>query len=176
MRWMVLSLLLLLMVAGSVPRVQAHGVELGYSVNTTMIEADVAMEDDDERPMTLEAVQILIEGKFESGDPMSEGQVTVYSPDDPANPWLSGACNEEGHFAFVPDMSKRGIWEVQVREAGHGGWLRIDVQGSLLDAEVEVSSEGGFHTSQIVLMAGSVVWGFIGTGLFVMGLRKQEES
>lgn len=174
MRWLSVFLLLLFILVGSVPIAEAHGVELSYSISTVLREADMVGADGDKHTMTLEVVQIDVEGKFEGGDPMSDGQVTVYAPDDPANAWLTGDCDDNGHFAFVPDMAKTGVWEIQVREAGHGGWLRIDIQDSLLEADVEVSSEGGFHTSQIVVMAGSVVWGFVGTGLFFMGRRRRE--
>jgi nickel transport protein len=86
----------------------------------------------------------------------------VYAPDDPSTPWLTGVCDDEGRFSFVPDTSKPGMWDVQVRQAGHGDIVHIPVGE---DAAVS-GSTGGYTTLQIVLMALCVVWGSVGTALY----------
>jgi nickel transport protein len=117
----------------------AHGAQITYQLKTT----------------------VEIEATYDSGEPMAEGQVTVYAPDDPATPWLTGVCDEEGRFAFTPDPSIPGTWDVQVRQAGHGDMVHIPI-----GEEGAAASGTGFTPLQIVLMAGSVVWGAVGTALF----------
>jgi len=124
----------------------AHGVNLEYT-------SDVTIE---------------IIARYDSGTPMSGAQVAVYTPEDPTTPWLTGVCDEEGRFTFVPDTSIPGTWDVQVRLAGHGGIIHIPVGGS----DVGASGVGGFTHLQIGLMSACVVWGTIGTALYFSRRRK----
>jgi nickel transport protein len=154
-------------------------------------------------------IEIELEAKFDSGEPMKEGQVSIYTPDDPVNVWLEGKCDDEGKFIFTPDLTRQGIWEIQVRLAGHGDWLRIDIQPELLSVgltqiideninpKIMASLQGidqekltstvrtsddddnnssGYSTGQIILMAGSVIWGFVGTTLFFSRKRSPTNS
>lgn len=118
----------------------AHGVIVDYMVDTT----------------------IKIVARYDTGEPMAGAQVVVYAPDDPAVPWLTGVCDEEGCFTFTPDASKPGIWVVQVRKAGHGGMVHIPVGESV----AATTGVGGFSVLQIVLMSMCVIWGFVGTALY----------
>ena len=99
--------------------------------------------------------------RYDTGEPLSNGQVTIYAPDNPSTPWKTGQCDEEGRFTFTPDPSKTGTWDIQVRKAGHGGMIHVNVGG-----EETVAGSTGYTTPQIVLMVACVVWGFIGTALF----------
>jgi nickel transport protein len=119
----------------------AHGVTIQYSSDT----------------------EITIVAKYDTGTPMAGAQVTVYAPDDPSTPWLTGVCDDEGHFSFTPDASKPGIWDVQVRLAGHGGMIHIPVGG---DSTTTSGGLGGYSHLQIALMAACVIWGCIGTALY----------
>lgn len=118
----------------------AHGVKVDYSMKS--------------------AVEIT--ASYDTGDPMSEGQVAVYAPDDPATPFTTGKCDEQGRFVFTPDPSKPGIWDVQVRLAGHGGVAHISVG----EEGAAAAGSTGYKPLQIILMAACVIWGFIGTALF----------
>lgn len=118
----------------------AHGVELSY-----------------------EAVKVVeITARYDSGDPLAGGQVAVFSPDDPVNPWLTGTCDDEGQFSFTPDPSRPGLWEVQVRLAGHGGLIRIEIAGD----SSHFAGTTGYTTLQKLVMAVAVIWGLTGTVLF----------
>lgn len=134
---LVLALLILFLTA---PTAAAHGVELSYDAR--------------------EGIEIT--ARFDSGDPMAEAQVTVYAPGEPSEPWLKGSCDEAGKFFFVPDPALPGTWEVQVRQAGHGGMIRIDVE----EGNIEAGGPTGFTTLQKVVMALAVVWGCVGTALY----------
>lgn len=117
----------------------AHGVNIEYTVG-----------------MTVEII-----AAYDSGEPMAGAQVTIYAPDDLSNPWLTGVCDDEGHFSFTPDTTKTGTWDIQVRQAGHGGIVHIPI-----GTESASSSDGSTTPLQIALMAVCVVWGCIGTALY----------
>ena len=110
------------------------------------------------------ASSIEVTAAYDTGTPLSEGQVAVFSPDNPSVPWLKGKCDENGRFTFTPDSSKPGTWDVQVRLAGHGGMIHIPV-GTAGD-EKAASGGTGYSNLQIVVMSASAAWGFIGTALF----------
>ncbi|MDW7674195.1 MAG: carboxypeptidase regulatory-like domain-containing protein [Bacillota bacterium] len=102
-----------------------------------------------------------IEATFEDGAPMDNAQVTIYAPDNPADPWEKGLTDENGIFYLSPDLSKAGLWLVQVRKAGHGVSVNITI-----DEGQFVSGETSLSKAQIILMTVSVLWGFVGTALY----------
>lgn len=118
----------------------AHGAKIEYTVATS----------------------IEIVAKYDSGEPMAKAQVSIYAPDNPSTPWLTGTCDEEGRFSFTPDTSIPGTWDIQVRQAGHGDMIHITID----EGSVSGSSSSGYSTGQIIIMAVCVVWGILGTALF----------
>jgi len=138
-KWMLGILLALLLALALAATASAHGVKLAYKIN-----------------MVVE-----ITAAYDTGEPMGGAQVAVYAPDDPTTPWLTGVCDENGRFAFTPDPSKPGTWDVQVRHSGHGGMIHIPIGEG-----VAMRGGTGYTPLQIVLMALCVVWGFVGTALF----------
>lgn len=100
---------------------------------------------------------------YEAGTPMAGAQVAVFAPGEPAEPVMTGVCDENGRFFFVPDADKPGIWEVRVRDAGHGGLLRVEVAE---DGLATSSGGTGLSLAQKAAMAVAVSWGFLGTALF----------
>ena len=123
----------------------AHGVKIEYTTN-----------------MTIELV-----AKFDSGEPMPGAQVTIYAPNDPSTPWLTGTCDDEGYFKFTPDSAIPGTWDVQVRQAGHGHIIHIP----LGEGELSSGSSSGYSTAQIVVMAACVIWGILATALYLKGRK-----
>ncbi|WP_028575804.1 hypothetical protein [Desulfonatronovibrio hydrogenovorans] len=121
----------------------AHGVVAGYS-NVSGIE---------------------VKAVYDTGQPMALGQVTVFAPDNPAQPWLRGSMNEQGKFSFIPDESIPGTWSVQVRQAGHGAMVHIPVKPSGLVESPGVPARP-FSNLQLALMILSIAWGFVGTALY----------
>ncbi len=150
-------LALLLALAGTASSALAHGVTITYEARTTLV-------------VTLHAT-------FDSGEPMAGGQVTIYTPDDPVNPWQRGVCDEQGRYTFTPDPTLPGTWEVQVRQAGHGDIIYVTVAPSA-EAEEESTATalprsaggqatpGGYTPFQYVVMGAAVVWGCVGTALY----------
>lgn len=139
---------LLLIFAGAV-QVFAHGVVADYK--------------------KVPAIEIV--AAYDNGSPMAGGQVTVYAPDDPAQPWLRATLDEQGTFSFVPDHSIAGNWSVQVRETGHGAMIHIPVDESGIGAAEPLSGRE-FSSLQKAVIVLSVVWGSVGTALFFSRRKK----
>lgn len=107
---------------------------------------------------------IAVRAAYDTGEPMAQGQVSVFAPSDPARPWLTGVSDDEGRFSFVPDPHEEGVWAVQVRQAGHGAIVHVRLGAD--GAETGPAAAAGADPLQRAIMAGAVVWGFIGTALF----------
>ncbi|MGL5083101.1 MAG: carboxypeptidase regulatory-like domain-containing protein [Microcoleaceae cyanobacterium] len=153
-----LSLPGILLFFGGAEQAIAHGVKLTHQ--------------------TTSAVEI--KAAYDSGSPMVNAQVNVYTPDDPVNPWKVGVTDAQGVFIFAPDVEKTGYWEVQVRQAGHGGVVSVPVQVNSRtqfttplpgESSSQSSTTGGYSPLQKGVMIGSVIWGLVGTALFFNRLQ-----
>ncbi len=110
---------------------------------------------------------IKINATYDSGQPMSNAQVSIYSPDEPGNSWLTGTTDETGQFIFIPDPNKLGNWEIKVRQAGHGNIISIPWGENQTTANLNQPVYSQNYTPmQKALMIVSVGWGFVGTALF----------
>lgn len=127
----------LLVLLGIVTTVSAHGVTIDYRLES--------------------AVHIV--AAYDTGEPMAEAQVAVFSPDDKQNPWLVGTTDENGEFSFTPDMTLMGEWDIQVRQAGHGDMIHLDLSGN-------TNTSNSLTVPQIVLISLSILWGCVGTALY----------
>ncbi len=118
-----------------------------------------------------ETSAITIKAKYDDGTPMANAQVIVYAPSDPATPWLKGTTNDLGSFTFVPDNEPQNIgnWDVKVRQSGHGDITSIPITDGKLSKVADnrlLSTGEGYSSSQKIVMAAAVGWGFLGTALF----------
>lgn len=111
---------------------------------------------------------IEITASFDNGEPMRQAQVLVYTPDDPAEPWLKGTTDDRGQFTFTPTADQPGNWEVTVRQAGHGDVAIIPVGEDAIAAAGDNTAVSTAELSPLQqgIMMGSVIWGFVGTALF----------
>lgn len=153
MRWKYpLMVLVLLALSGLAVPVFAHGASIRYTMTTATV--------------------VEITAAFDSGEPMRGAQVLIFTPGDPAVPWQTGVCDDAGRFSFTPDPALPGTWEVQVRQAGHGSVVYIEVgTGSTATTAVPnrpqmLTGSNSYTPLQMVVMGGCVVWGLIGTALF----------
>lgn len=121
-KWLVVSLAVLF-VLGIIGIVSAHGVRTEHRF---FVEDGI--------------VKIEICATYDVGEPMSEAQVAIFSPNDLANPWKTGQTDKAGCFTFAPDLSIPGTWDVQVRLAGHGDMMHIEITG---DEGKTLKSESG---------------------------------
>ena len=88
------------------PAVWAHGVMVDYRVTPKAVE---------------------LEANFDTGEPMANAQVTIYAPDQAAQPWLTTTTDASGHATFSLPIDQKGNWQVKIRQAGHGKILNIPV-------------------------------------------------
>lgn len=106
---------------------------------------------------------VTVRAAFDTGEVFDEAQVAVFAPDDLINPWLTGVTDSEGIFTFSPDYTIEGVWDVQVRKAGHGGLLHITLDASMAPPEAAAADSGAQPVadaetaSTIQLSAGSEI-------------------
>ncbi|MEO0684206.1 MAG: carboxypeptidase-like regulatory domain-containing protein [Cyanobacteria bacterium J06649_11] len=142
---------------------------------------------------------IVINAAYDTGKPMKKAQISVYAPDNPSQPWLTGTTDSEGRFLFQPDSAKSGNWEVKVRHLGHGGVIRVPVTSTAQPVETQQTQptaspnsstpeqvvrvpESDIHAERVSaieytpvqrgLMIASVIWGCVGTALFFLNRKK----
>lgn len=118
-----------------------------------------------------------VQATYESGEPMANAQVTIYAPDNPSEPWLTGTTDDQGRFMFIPDSTMTGRLDVQIRQAGHGDIVSIPLAG-IDDSGISFAStvNGTSETLsplQKIVMAGVVIWGLLGTALFFSSRTKK---
>lgn len=75
---------------------------------------------------------------FSSGEPISYGEVLIYSPADREVEYQNGRTDRNGVFSFLPDRA--GIWKVEV-EGGLGHKLMFDVPVSAAGNDGAVKAE-----------------------------------
>lgn len=122
----------------------AHGVQASYS-----------------RQMGIE-----IQAGYDTGEPMSQAQVAVFAPDEPGSAWLTGKCDDQGRFRFVPDPAQGGIWNVRIRQAGHGTMLHIPMEQDQGQKNIQESAAKGFTALQLFVIIACVLWGSLGTAFY----------
>lgn len=106
-----------------------------------------------------------IDARYDTGEPMAQAQVSIFAPDDPAQPWLVGQTDAVGRFVFTAD-DRAGRWAIQVRQAGHGamGYVTVGADGT---HNVVMNTAGvGLSWAQRLLMVACVLWGAVGTALY----------
>jgi nickel transport protein len=117
----------------------------GHGVNTTVLTKGIG-----------------IEARYSDSSPLSDSEVTVFSPSNDKDPFLKGITDKYGRFMFIPDT--KGTWTISVDDGmGHKKEKKITVSESF---EAQVSDNGSFSTMQLVVMALSVIWGLTGTALY----------
>ena len=134
---------------------------------------------------------IVIKAAYNTGEPIGKAQISVYAPDNPSQPWLTGTTDSKGRFLFQPDSTKSGNWEVKVRHLGHGGVVKVPVTTAQPKETQQIQPTASPNSStpeQVVrvpesdsleytpvqrgLMIASVIWGFVGTTLFFLNRKK----
>ncbi len=151
----ILFLVIGLSLLWKVPRAYAHGALV--EINPASIEVKAA---------------------FDTGEPMDNAQVRVYSPADLEMPAIVGETDGEGRFVFSPDAGQsaaEGRWEVVVRKAGHGHTTGFELENGVLQmatgpsgdpsAGLLAAPQSSFTPQRWISMA-AIIWGFVGTALY----------
>jgi nickel transport protein len=103
-----------------------------------------------------------IESNYSDSSPLSDSEVTVFSPSNEKEPYIKGITDKHGRFMFIPD--RKGTWTVIIDDGmGHSDTKKISVSELY---EAESADRGSFSTMQIAIMALSVIWGCTGTALY----------
>ena len=107
-----------------------------------------------------------IQALHDSGTPMVQGQVQVFSPQNSETAQFTGQTDDQGRYQFTPTES--GLWEVLVRQSGHGESQTLSVDLDGITPQVLASTEST-NLTQRLLTIGSVIWGCVGTALYFKG-------
>ncbi len=117
-----------------------------------------------------------IEARYDSGEPMGSAQVTVFAPTDPTTPWQEGQTDTRGQFLLQPDPNLTGLWQVRIRQAGHGVLLNVPVGEDAAVAGGIHGSSPPFGPLQRGVMAACVIWGCLSTALFFSTPRPEPKT
>ncbi len=91
----------------------AHGVRISHTTDATTGE-------------------ITVTAAFDTGEVLDNAAVVIFAPDDLINPWATGVMDENGSYTFVPDYTIEGFWDIQVRKAGHGGLINVEITQDMI--------------------------------------------
>lgn len=103
-----------------------------------------------------------IEARYSDSSPLSDSEVTVFSPSNDKEPYLKGITDKNGRFMFFPDV--KGKWTISIDDGmGHMGKKTVNISDSF---EALITDNGTFSTMQLAVMALCVIWGLAGTALY----------
>jgi len=111
-----------------------------------------------------------IEARYDSGEPISHAEVTVYSPNEQKEPFQSGTTDSNGRFIFYPDHS--GEWKAVVNDwTGHGGTVIVKINEEMKP----VPETGGRPPGRgLKVVAGvAVIFGLTGILSFLLARRER---
>ncbi|MEO0541237.1 MAG: hypothetical protein AAFZ80_10280, partial [Cyanobacteria bacterium P01_A01_bin.105] len=91
--------------------------------------------------------QLQLQTTFSNGEPLKGAKVSVYAPNNPTQPWMQGATDADGRFAFEPDRSLVGDWEVTIMQRGHGDILTVPVDAEGIDGTLISSHDLDPHNA-----------------------------
>lgn len=146
MKRLLVALVLCLALVGFPTQAEAHQVETFYSLDN----------------------QLEFQSRFSSGEPFAGATVSIYAPDNPNKPWMSTTTDSEGRFAFLPDESIPGDWEVAIEDdtQSHADYWTVPVgdRGIVYDGISFDSTEDVHYRAatafmpMVISIGGALVW------------------
>ncbi len=108
---------------------------------------------------------------YDSGDPISQADVIVYSPD--GEPFQSGLTDKNGCFLFFPDID--GEWKIKINDGmGHGGIRSILMKNLKV---VNRNEDYDLPGRRVKILSGiSVIFGLTGILFFVLTIRERKRG
>ncbi|MBU6229539.1 MAG: carboxypeptidase regulatory-like domain-containing protein [Cyanobacteria bacterium REEB459] len=83
------------------------------------------------------ANQLEFQSTFSTGEPFAGATVRIYAPNHPDQPWKTLTTDSQGRFAFLPDVSIPGNWQVKIEDAAksHGDYwtVPVDSRGTIVE-------------------------------------------
>lgn len=73
--------------------------------------------------------QLEFQSVLGEGEPFVGATVTIYAPNQPDRPWRTLTTDAEGRFAFLPDESIPGDWEIAIEseDVSHADYWTVPV-------------------------------------------------
>jgi len=73
--------------------------------------------------------QIEFQSVLGEGEPFAGATVTIYAPNQPDRPWRTLTTDANGRFAFLPDESIPGDWEIAIEseDVSHADYWTVPV-------------------------------------------------
>lgn len=131
----------------------AHAVETNYILNGPGLE---------------------FQSTYSTGEPLQGATVQIFAPSNPDKPWMEITADNEGKFAFTPDASIPGDWEVVIRKEGHDDiWtVPVDKQGIEFDQIGQGSHSDIHYASAPLAMVGVAAMAAVAGGVWVLRRRQ----
>lgn len=139
------------------PSVLAHGVRIEHTIDPA-------------------SGAITVRAAYDTGEVLAEAQIVIFAPDDLVNPWRVDTLDADGQFTFMPDYLIEGYWDIQVRQAGHGGLIHIEITADQAApaARAPLLTTNRTMTPTRWLLSAGVVLGFVGTAFYFA--RRQQRG
>jgi nickel transport protein len=121
--------------------------------------------------------QLEFQSTFSNGEPFVGATVEIYAPNNPDEPWMTTTTDEEGRFAFLPDESIPGEWEISIEdeEQTHADYWTVPVgsQGIIFDGIV---LDGTRDNHYVAASSMAPLLTTIGASLIWLVARKRRRS
>lgn len=92
--------------------------------------------------------QLEFQSTFSTGEPFVGATVEIYAPNNPDEPWMTLTTDEEGRFAFMPDESIPGAWEISIEQEGHADYWTVPVgNGEIIFDGIVLESTHDQHST-----------------------------
>lgn len=96
-RWLVAACVMVVVLLGMPQAAMAHAVETNYLLDD----------------------MLKFQSTFSTGEPLQYADVQIFAPDNLDEPWQEMTTDEEGRFAFMPDLTIQGDWNVDIKKDYH---------------------------------------------------------
>lgn len=115
--------------------------------------------------------QLEFQSVFSTGEPFAGAEVTIHAPHQGGKPWLSTFTDGEGRFAFLPDESIPGNWEIAIEgdDLSHADYWTVPVgdkgiiyDGIVLDGTQDQHYQLASAMGPLAMAVGaSLSWGLL---------------
>ncbi len=82
-----------------------------------------------------------IQATFGEGEGFPDAPVSIYAPDNPDEPILTGRTDSEGKFSFQPNQEIEGEWAVEIGDAETSHWDYLVVPVTNSGVELDAISQ-----------------------------------
>lgn len=115
-----------------------------------------------------------IQTTFGEEEAFAGAPVSVYSPENPDQPFMIGRTDENGKFSFQPDTAIEGDWSIEIGDANDSHWdyLVVPVTGHQVDLDAVSAAPQPEHRHDYLAYSSLVLC--IGVGAFSVYRWRQQ--